>query len=1048
MEAPRDLRLIPLKYAGRCRSCGTRLDVGERAHWSPSSKSVWCMDCAGDGISSQAAPESGSGGLRTARRPTGKSGLDVPKDGSSNEPTPWQQLCIYVERCIEAEAANTLIPYARANSLWFLHCGEEQLIVGQGDTTSASPELAARLTPRTRSIIYGWPTVVVTDRDHAPTVAPLFAVLTEPERRPDSQWELRATMEPELNLAITASGIFDPAVAEDVGDLLSDGLPFGDADALAALAARTAALLRLPILSPLNASALESQVGRQTGVYNAAVSVFAEWSGYTGALRAELRQLRTRTDWSTTAAAHLLPSGFAGTEGSRRRTGPLAAPLPSNQSQEETLERFRGEPLTVVTGPPGTGKTQLVVNAVANAWLDGDKVLVSSTNNRAVDVAVERAVGEVSSGLLVRTGKRDMRERVPDRIGAALHDAAAHRGSQAAARAVLRQAADERSGLLKRLARLDELDLELMRLVAKQEELLSALEEAARTLWAGATPPELPLGSDAIHRRTRRLLRAWLFRGFRTRRLRRKLGCAQTAPLEQLVTWALIDQRIAKLTSKLKSRRDERRRLGLEVGDPSTRVREADRRWADASLDAIRAETATRIATGRERLGAFGTTPANTERFKKTVGTSFRYLRGWACTALTAQSNFPLESGLFDLVIVDEASQCSLAAVLPLAYRAKRLAVVGDPHQLNPIVCLGDGLLQGIAMRAGFDNNDLRDRGMHHKAGSAYSAFEFAARPQTPVLLDEHYRCHPRIARWFNKTFYGGELTVLTDVSDGSELDRAVCWCDIDGTAERPANGSWRNWAEGEEAVKQIRTLVEAGYGSIGVVSPFTAQARLIDGMAKARFGEDALDDLDFVSGTAHRLQGDERDAVIISCVLAPGVSKSGARWIEKERNLLNVAVSRARRALIVLGHPRIGELGSPTLSSLRVYLSEATRKENTASPYATFRTDSNAEQLLLEAMQHHDLVPYAKLDVAGYELDFALLQQGIRLNIEVDGDQHLDARGRQRRQDLARDRVLQNLGWTILRVPAWQCHEEIDSVIADVRNERDRLFEQAATGA
>ena len=50
--------------------------------------------------------------------------------------------------------------------------------------------------------------------------------------------------------------------------------------------------------------------------------------------------------------------------------------------------------------------------------------------------------------------------------------------------------------------------------------------------------------------------------------------------------------------------------------------------------------------------------------------------------------------------------------------------------------------------------------------------------------------------------------------------------------------------------------------------------------------------------------------------------------------------------------------------------------------------------------MQLRDLLPYAKLEVEGYELDFALLEQGIKLNIEVDGDQHLDARGRQRRQD------------------------------------------------
>ena len=93
--------------------------------------------------------------------------------------------------------------------------------------------------------------------------------------------------------------------------------------------------------------------------------------------------------------------------------------------------------------------------------------------------------------------------------------------------------------------------------------------------------------------------------------------------------------------------------------------------------------------------------------------------------------------------------------------------------------------------------------------------------------------------------------------------------------------------------------------------------------------------------------------------------------------------------------------------------------------------------------MQLRDLVPYAKLDVQGYELDFALLEQGIKLDVEVDGDQHLDARGRQRRQDITRDRVLVNLGWTVLRIPAWRCHEEVDSVIDEIRKTRDRLLEE-----
>ena len=175
-------------------------------------------------------------------------------------------------------------------------------------------------------------------------------------------------------------------------------------------------------------------------------------------------------------------------------------------------------------------------------------------------------------------------------------------------------------------------------------------------------------------------------------------------------------------------------------------------------------------------------------------------------------------------------------------------------------------------------------------------------------------------------------------------------------------------------------------------------------------------------------------------------MSRNGARWVEKERNLLNVAVSRARRALIVLGHPSVGELGSPILASLRTYLrDEVARTEDAGQYRADFRTDSRSEGLLLDAMQLRHLQPYAKLDVEGYELDFALMEQGIRLNIEVDGDQHLDTRGRHRRQDITRDRVLSNLGWTVLRVSAWRCYEEIDSVIEEIKKTRDQLLDEAS---
>ena len=1050
MKLPKDLRYIPLKYDGTCLSCSRNLRAGEKAHWSPSSKKVWCRDCARVDSKLQTQSESEVGSSRSVTRTSKfKSSVKLKPASVDTSQTQWRLLCKYAQRCVEAEAAKSLVPYVKEKSLWFTHPGEEQLVIGQYDTIPATVELAQCLSqPRRRdgqSIIYGWPTVVITDRDNAPKVAPLFVVHIDPERDQNDKWILHATAEPEFNLAITASGIFDPSITEDIQDLLSGGLPFGDADALAILAGRTAYHLGLVMLARLNPKLLDTQVSRKQGIYNAAITVVVETgSEYQATLREELRQLQTRDDWTTTAAAFLLPNGLRPAVNRRPPPGTLAAPLPCNQSQEETLEQIRRKSLTVVTGPPGTGKTQLVVNAVTNAWLDSENVLVTSTNNAAVDVAVDRAERDVCKGLLVRTGNREAREQIQDRIFAASAQAENIRDNQSTMRAKLKQTAKERALLMEKLARLDKLDKELLMYAEEREELDPALKNAARALWGREDSPKLSISSREIERRARRLMRAWLFLRFRIRRLSRRVGCSEITPLEHLVTWARIDQRMTELTSQLKVGRAERIQLEHEVGDPTTSMREANQKWANTSLNVVRSYAAARIRSGADRLAAFGTIPPNINRYRRAIANSFSYLQGWACTALSAHSNFNLESGLFDLVIVDEASQCSLAAVLPLAYRAKRLVLVGDPNQLNPIVSLSDSFLQEIAKQTGLDNGELREQGIHHKDGSAYHAFEFASRPEKPILINEHFRCHPHIARWFNKTFYRGELTVLTDVSDTDHRDRAIFWYDVEGVPERPRTGSWINQAEAEQTVEQLLRMLKAGCKNIGVVAPFVAQAQLIAKIALRRLGQDVLDDISFVSGTAHRLQGDEREAIIFSSVLSPGMSKSGARWIEKERNLLNVAVSRARRSLIVIGHPSIGDLGSPTLYSLRAYLREVVDKnKNDAEITVDVRTDSRAEELLLAAMQLQHLLPYAKLNVEGYELDFALMEQGINLNIEVDGDQHMDIRGRQRRQDVTRDRVLSNLGWTVLRIPAWRCHEELESVIDEIKHARDLLLQK-----
>ena len=963
----------------------------------------------------------------------------------------WRRLCCYARRCVQAEAAQSLVPLGAGGRSWFGHAGSEQLIVGHTDTIRAPARLATSLdsstdSPWQASLLYGWPTLVFRDGKRGLCVAPLFLVQIEADQNADGEWQLHAATEPEFNQAIAASSAFEDSITEQVTDLLGTGWPFGDQDACANCATRAADLIGLAIHAPLDPAALSDRIQHQEGVYNTAISVYASTTNYTDTLIEELERLEKCDDWMSSAAAHLIGAVTKGNVGSGSPPTPLAAPLLCNQSQEHALQRIRAHPLTIVTGPPGTGKTELVVNAVCNAWLDGEKVLVTSTNHAAVDVAVDRAAERVFSGLLIRTGNREAREDVPGRIGDALDAATPILACPPSSPGTLGEIADERAALFADLERLNAAEEDLLALARKLETVRTELNNAAGRLWPHGTPPVARRDPRRIEDRADRVLNSRFLRGFRSRRLRKKIRCLHSAPISRIHTWARLEQERSSLARSIEALKQTCARIQNSVGDVTTAVPTLNGKWAEISRNAVRQHVATKFASRSTKLARFSHTSARAEALRERIADTLGTIQGWACTALSTGPNFPRESGLFDLVILDEASQCTLAAVLPLAYRAKRLAVIGDPSQLQPIVRVEDNVLKKIAEETGFDNDDLRDRNLHHKSASAYLAFAYCAGDSNlPVLLDEHYRCHPQIARWFNRTFYNGKLTLLTEVKD---TDHSILWQDVAGESERGDNGrSWCNPAEAEEVVRHLTHLVRSDL-TVGVVTPFRGQADRIKRLAQARISRDALGEAGFLSATAHSFQGDERDAIVISCVVSPDMNHRNRLWIEDTRTLINVAVSRARRSLIVIGHPEIGQLGTPTLGSLRSYLrDEVAGQQHTHSATSQFRPDSQAEQLVFDGMIESDLQPRTKINVKGYELDFALRDRGIKLNVEIDGDHHIDVRGKLRRQDIRRDRILQQLGWEVLRVPAWRCHADLGPVLHDIRAARDRLLSrQAAT--
>ena len=174
---------------------------------------------------------------------------------------------------------------------------------------------------------------------------------------------------------------------------------------------------------------------------------------------------------------------------------------------------------------------------------------------------------------------------------------------------------------------------------------------------------------------------------------------------------------------------------------------------------------------------------------------------------------------------------------------------------------------------------------------------------------------------------------------------------------------------------------------------------------------------------------------MLFSPVLATDAPLGTARWVEAQRNLINVAVSRAKRAFIIFAdHAALHELPVPTLHTLLA----AARAAHTPPCHEPRLTDtelaevvdlhSDAERRLYAALLRLEVAVQLKPIIEGYELDFAINTPGGMVDIEVDGTQHTDPRGRQRRQDLARDAILKSIGIRVIRIPAWRCLQEPDT--------------------
>src|SRR5690606_37500714 len=131
----------------------------------------------------------------------------------------------------------------------------------------------------------------------------------------------------------------------------------------------------------------------------------------------------------------------------------------------------------------------------------------------------------------------------------------------------------------------------------------------------------------------------------------------------------------------------------------------------------------------------------------------------WAITSLSARGRVPLEPGYFDLVVIDEASQCDIASAFPLLYRGKRSVIIGDPMQLRHISALTKPRDSDLLQKHGLVENRL---GWMYSVNSLFDLAASIAASENIINLRDHHRSHADIIGFSNQTFYEARLRVAT----------------------------------------------------------------------------------------------------------------------------------------------------------------------------------------------------------------------------------------------------------------------------------------------
>lgn len=490
-----------------------------------------------------------------------------------------------------------------------------------------------------------------------------------------------------------------------------------------------------------------------------------------------------------------------------------------------------------IQGPPGTGKTNTIINTIITAFFNGRTVLFTSYNNHPINGVFDKLCSMEYKRKkipfpVLRLGNMDKMKEAVEHIKnlyTQVEDIPVYEST-------LDKNKDDRIERSNKLSELLKRYEEVIDLKERKETLNRMLE------YQNRTTPSLEMLSFQSDLQGRQL-----------NRVEKKIG--EAGEITEKEAMALLDENLEELykyffytsvryIKRLKDKKFEPLRNILFYENEETQVE------------------------------SFGKYLSETNNIK-----NLQEIFPIMITTCISAHKLGEPKPIFDMVIIDEASQCNTAISLVPIIRGRNLLLVGDPQQLNPVILLDE--MANQKLRKKYSIADEYD----YRKNSIYKTYLACDAVSDEVLLHNHYRCNKKIIEFNNKKYYNSRLNICSNSTEKNPL----VYVDV-----QSGSGNIKN-----TAIREVEEIINYASNNkdkdIGVITPFVNQKKLIEEAIKQKMLQNV------VCGTVHAFQGDEKDVVLFSTAITDRTQAGTYEWLKNNKELINVATSRAKEKLIVL---------------------------------------------------------------------------------------------------------------------------------------------------